>query len=606
MADTQGPSLSASWPAAGTELAGPRPFAASVADPSGVERVELRLGDEVLHTDETAPFEFVLDPAGLPPGEHTFTLVARDTAGNSTSISRTFLAPAPAPQWQIDGPTVSWSQMPGATRYKIAYRQGPGAATGYVSDQLSAPASSHTFDAPPAGLSGPFEVAWAYHDGSDHWTDWRTISVAPADTQGPSLSASWPAAGSTLSQATPVVASASDPSGVERVELSRAGEPVATDAQAPFEFTLDPAGLPAGEHSFTLTARDTLGNPTSLSRTFVVQAAPAPGPAAGTWEIEGTTVRWGQVSGATRYKIAYRQGPGAATGYVSDQLSAPASSYTFAAPPSGLSNQFQVAWAYNDGADHWTDWRTISVAGGSDPDPEPEPEPGPGPAPPPSGGGTLLWSQSARTITCQSGAHTCTNDFVDLGLGKTKLGGVNHFEMRYGVAFPAAFRWSTGGFKTPGPGGASSGPVPNGCQPNTTGWSARLQWDGAGNRARVAAYPYLLTRNPPELNGLDVQATGTSEGPCGTIIRPTGSVGWVNAGESVEVSQRIQLNTPGVANGRLRVWLDDELIIDHPQLRFNDTAPLTHAIPVWYFGGTNTSPQTQSFQQGQMTLTAFS
>jgi hypothetical protein len=98
------------------------------------------------------------------------------------------------------------------------------------------------------------------------------------DVTAPVLSANWPANGTTLSGAREIEATASDRSGIARVELRRAGALVATERTRPYEFTLDPNGLPAGQHVFSLRAYDTAGNGATISRTYAIPAPSAPPP----------------------------------------------------------------------------------------------------------------------------------------------------------------------------------------------------------------------------------------------------------------------------------------------------------------------------------------
>lgn len=329
----------------------------------------------------------------------------------------------------------------------------------------------------------------------------------------------------------------------------------------------------------------------------IPEPPPPPPPPPDFW-VEGTSVKWHPVEGAVNYKIAYGDGPsGPAIGYI-NPISPSTTQHTFVTRPAGVAaDNFYVSWAYDIGAgDVWFDWLPITVVSTD---------------PPPPGPGTVIFTRPPRTVNFVTSSHTGYNNFWSIPTDvapRDNAIGVKDIEVEYNVTLPSNFRWSNGGFKTPGPGGAVPGsPVPNGCELNPNGWSARLQWDGfGGSTARVAAYPYLLTRDPPEVNGLDVQPTANGSNPCGTIIRNP-NAGIVSAGNTYNIRQRIQLNSSGQANGRLRVWLDGVLIIDHPQLRFSDNCRfLTHMIEVWYFGGTNFPPQNQSLQAGTITVKRMS
>ncbi|MFC4072890.1 S8 family serine peptidase [Actinoplanes subglobosus] len=94
-------------------------------------------------------------------------------------------------------------------------------------------------------------------------------ALTSGDVTAPAVGWSSPAASSTPRRGRMgVVAAASDPSGIARVELLRAGRVVATDTAAPWTFTFDSAGL-NGSHTLTLRATDRHGNTRSANRTFL-------------------------------------------------------------------------------------------------------------------------------------------------------------------------------------------------------------------------------------------------------------------------------------------------------------------------------------------------
>ncbi|HVE38287.1 MAG TPA: Ig-like domain-containing protein [Planctomycetota bacterium] len=98
-----------------------------------------------------------------------------------------------------------------------------------------------------------------------------TPDPTPADTSGPSLAFVSPADGQRVSGKIEVGITASDPSGVQRVEFSVNGTLKTTLYGAPWSFTLNTKHY--REKTMTLTAKgfDTLGNHSSTSITLIVR-----------------------------------------------------------------------------------------------------------------------------------------------------------------------------------------------------------------------------------------------------------------------------------------------------------------------------------------------
>jgi VWFA-related protein len=67
----------------GQVIGGKVRFAPQVQAASPLAEMDLTIDGQVLASRITQPFEYILDSANVAPGEHTFTLVVRDTAGNA-------------------------------------------------------------------------------------------------------------------------------------------------------------------------------------------------------------------------------------------------------------------------------------------------------------------------------------------------------------------------------------------------------------------------------------------------------------------------------------------------------------------------------------------
>ena len=119
--------------------------------------------------------------------------------------------------------------------------------------------------------------------------------------------------------------------------------------------------------------------------------------------------------------------------------------------------------------------------------------------------------------------------------------------MEYRVKFSDGFIWAAGG-KLPGLGGSSlfgTGAIPVGCTKNENsilnGFSARLMWR---RRGELVVYTYFPNR----------LETGAN---CGIDI----GIATVESGKWYTIRQYIKLNTPGVSNGILEMYIDGELAL---------------------------------------------
>jgi hypothetical protein len=139
--------------------------------------------------------------------------------------------------------------------------------------------------------------------------------------------------------------------------------------------------------------------------------------------------------------------------------------------------------------------------------------------------------------------------------------------LRYYLRFANDFNFVKGG-KLPGLCGGTAntgGNIPNG----TDGFSVRLMWrtDGAGE-----AYAYT-----PEASNMGISY---------------GRGNWYfKRGTWQCVDEEITLNTPGVKNGSIRIWIDQNLVLNVGGLRFRDipTLKVDALLFSTFFGGADQS-----------------
>ncbi len=274
------PQVSRAHPVAGDVIYGAQLFEITASDPSGLKRIELRVQWSSTSCGGalgvTATCVLGVDANFNPPGPGTVTLLAEDNRGNvyEELIFVTF-------EHDLTPPTVSLTQpAQGSTL------TGPVQLLAEVTDDVrvnsveflvDGVAVATTFEPPhtlewdsAAVADGPHTlsvVAWdsAYNQATAEVQIVTANGVVGPDTSGPQLT-NGPAGGQVLREPTTWTVTASDPGGVQWVELHTPTNfsfcdgfpPGATSAVC--EVTFDPNGLENGPAMLTLRSGDSFGN----------------------------------------------------------------------------------------------------------------------------------------------------------------------------------------------------------------------------------------------------------------------------------------------------------------------------------------------------------
>jgi hypothetical protein len=123
--------------------------------------------------------------------------------------------------------------------------------------------------------NGAYSFTSLAYDAAGNQTRSPAVSAniynAPADTTAPTVSITSPVANSTVSGTINISATASDASGINRVEFSvNGGSPANSDPTSPYGFFYDTTGLSKGTHTITAKAFDNAGNSKTASVTVTV------------------------------------------------------------------------------------------------------------------------------------------------------------------------------------------------------------------------------------------------------------------------------------------------------------------------------------------------
>ncbi len=126
--DTTAPTVSFSSPAAGATVSGTTSVSATASDNIAVTSVEFKLDGTTHSTDTSAPYAATWITTGVTDGSHTWTVTARDAAGNASSATRSFnVSNITTPSV----PTGLSATSPAPTQVSLSWSASSGSPTGY-------------------------------------------------------------------------------------------------------------------------------------------------------------------------------------------------------------------------------------------------------------------------------------------------------------------------------------------------------------------------------------------------------------------------------------------------------------------------------------------
>jgi endoglucanase len=280
------PTVSITSPTAGQSFAAGTtsvPLAATASDNGAVVRVEFRVDGNLVNTDTAAPYAFTA--TGLTAGSHSVTATAVDNGSpalstTSTAVNFTIASTGnTAPTVSLTAPTSGQSFPAGTTSVNLAATAADsGGAVVRVEFRVdgtlvnSDTTSPYAFTATGLAAGSHTVTATAVDNGSPALSTTTAavpFTIASTGNTAPTVTLTSPTSGQSFpaGSAVTLAATATDNSGVIRVEFRVDGTLVSSDTTSPYSFNA--TGLAAGSHTVTATAYDN-GNPTLSTATAAV------------------------------------------------------------------------------------------------------------------------------------------------------------------------------------------------------------------------------------------------------------------------------------------------------------------------------------------------
>lgn len=242
----------------------------TASDNIAVSSVDFFLNGVLTSTDTLSPYIFTRT---LYPGTYTLMAQARDNAGN--------LSLPVSVELQVSAPTVSivsplnGSTVTGMTNIVVNTSNLSAMSQLFINGSMAGNLMSVN------GVAQRSVDFSAYAPGSNiqirsvvteaGYTASSTIYVVKADTMPPTLSITSPTASSTVSGLVSISASATDTSGISRVEFSVDGVLLSTDTTLPYTAVWDATNLAHNSsHSIMAKAYDNAGNITTRNVSVTV------------------------------------------------------------------------------------------------------------------------------------------------------------------------------------------------------------------------------------------------------------------------------------------------------------------------------------------------
>ncbi|MCY1078279.1 Ig-like domain-containing protein [Archangium lansingense] len=259
-----GPTVALTAPTNNALVRGTVSLTATATDDQGVARVEFYVDGTLIGTDTSSPYAASWDSTGAMDGAHSLTAKAYDAAGLATTSAVVGVLTDNTPPGAALTSPAQGALLRGAVVIEATASDSQGVTK--VEFYAGATLIGTTFTAPyVAGwnttsvTSGAHTLTVKAYDGVGNVSTSAGVGVT-VDNTAPTVSISAPASNALVGGTVQISATASDSSGVEKVELYVDGALIGTDTSAPYAVSWNTATVADGAHSLTAKAFDIAGN----------------------------------------------------------------------------------------------------------------------------------------------------------------------------------------------------------------------------------------------------------------------------------------------------------------------------------------------------------
>ncbi len=272
IADALKPNVQITAPVGGQSLSGDVRVQAQASDNIKVAKVEFYVDGGLVGTDEQEPYEYNWATSGESNGRHSLLVKAYDVANNSAQAQASLTTlnkpkDSTAPTVSVTAPG-NGSLVKGVVVLRATAYDPSGLArvefyvgTALVGADDKAP---FTLNWDASKSSGVQKITARAYDATGNINTSGIVTVlvdaGPADTIKPEVALSHNDNRSTLSGTVMLNASASDDTGVAKVEFYRGNTLLFTDTKAPYAYAWDTLSVENGDYRFTAKAYDASGN----------------------------------------------------------------------------------------------------------------------------------------------------------------------------------------------------------------------------------------------------------------------------------------------------------------------------------------------------------
>ncbi|HBT87416.1 S8 family serine peptidase [Desulfobacter sp.] len=274
--DTIDPSVAITSPQTDTTVNGSLTVSVSAVDEGGVDRIELYVDGELVSSDTASPYTFEWDTYGYSNSTHELIAVAYDTAGNDGCSSAVIVTVANESDNDTQAPLVAITSIQeaalvsGGITVDVSAMDDGGVVLvelyvdGVLLDKDITSPYSFFWDT-TAYTNGTYELVAVAYDTAGNLGQSEAISVSVSneifqDTEAPVVTITSPGDGASIGNIETVLASASDNSGINRMELFLNGELQAVKYSSELKWNWNTRKLSKGAYTLSVKAFDTAGN----------------------------------------------------------------------------------------------------------------------------------------------------------------------------------------------------------------------------------------------------------------------------------------------------------------------------------------------------------